>query len=48
VREEFRCPPELSERLNTYVFDQKKTRRSASKTDVVNAALELFLTQIGY
>jgi len=48
VREEFRCPPELSERFNRYVFEQKKKKRSTSKTDVVNEALEAFLAQKGY
>ncbi len=48
VREEFRCPPELSDRLNTYVFEQKKIKRRTSKTEVVNEALDMFLTGKGY
>ncbi len=48
VREEFRCTPELSERFNLYVFEQKRHQRSTSKTDVVNEALEAFLAQKGY
>jgi hypothetical protein len=48
VREEFRLTPSLSERFNTYVFDQKKIRRRTSKTDVVHEALEAFLTAKGY
>ena len=48
VREEFRCPPQLSDRLNTYVFDHKKIKRRTSKTQVVNEALDMFLTGKGY
>jgi len=48
VREEFRCPPQLSDRLNTYVFDQKKIKRRTSKTQVVNEALDMFLMGKGY
>ena len=48
VREEFRCTPQLSERLNTYVFEQKKVKRSISKTDVLNEALEIFLKKKRY
>ena len=48
VREEFRCTPELADRLSTFVFEQKKIARSLTKTDVVHEALEGFLKRKGY
>ena len=48
MREEFRCAPELADRLSTYVFEKKKISRSVTKTDVVVEALEGFLKQHGY
>ena len=48
IREEFRCTPDLADRLSTYVFEQKKIARSLTKTDVVHEALEGFLEKNGY
>ena len=48
IREEFRCTPELADRLSTYVFEQKKMTRNLTKTDVVHEALEGFLEKNGY
>ncbi len=48
VREEFKFRNDISDRLMTFVFDQKKAGNKLTKTDVAEEAIDAFLEKKGY
>ena len=48
VREEFKFHTDISDRLMTFVFDQKKAGQKITKTDVAEEAIAAFLKKQGY